>query len=35
MKCLEKGHKDSRVKAAILKSVSLSMFIVFHPLFAF
>jgi len=34
MKYLEKGHADSTVKAVVQVSESLTMFIVFQPLFA-
>ena len=34
MKCLENGHEDGTVKAVVQLSVSLTMFIVFQPLFA-
>ena len=34
MKCFEKGHADSTVKAVVQVSVSLTMFIVFQLLFA-
>ena len=34
MKCLEKGRAASTVKAVVQVSVSLTMFIVFQPLFA-